>query len=44
MYERVIGSTIFVRGGTHFPLRLKAFPFLWETLSVVVGNGLGMGG
>ncbi len=43
MYEWIIGFTFFVRSGTHFPLRLKGLPILWEALSVVIGNRLGMG-
>ncbi len=43
MYERVIGFTFFVRGGTHFPLRLNGVPSLWEPRSVVMGNRLGIG-
>ena len=34
MYEWIIGFTFFVRSGTHFPLRLKGLPILWEALSV----------
>ena len=43
MYERVIGSTLFVRGGIRFPLRLKDIPIGRECLSVVMGNKLCIG-